>query len=249
MYVLDLFSGIGGFSLGLERAGMKTVAFCEIDPYCRKILAKHWPAVKIHDNIKQLDGKQYVGTIDVICGGFPCQDLSTAGRQAGISGKRSGLWGELHRIIGEVRPRYAIVENVTNLLAGERGAWFGRVLADLASLGYDAEWHCIPASYVGAPHRRDRVWIVAYPQCERLPRPWRCEQSSNTAAFPYREAERLVSAFQRNTLPFMCRGHDGVPSGMAKLAAHALGNAVMPQLAKIIGRSIIEYERQLAMAA
>jgi DNA (cytosine-5)-methyltransferase 1 len=157
MNVLDLFSGIGGFSLGLERAGMRTVAFCEIDPFCRKVLAKHWPSVPIHHDIAKLKGTD-VGAVDVICGGFPCQDISTAGRMVGMEGRRSGLWGEYARIISEVRPRFVIVENVSALLA--RG--LDVVLRDLAALGFDAEWHCIPASAVGAPHRRDRVWIVAH---------------------------------------------------------------------------------------
>lgn len=170
MNVLDLFSGIGGFSLGLERAGMKTTAFCEIDPFCRNVLVKHWPDVPIYEDVKNVTADQLKAdgiNVDVITGGFPCQDLSVAGKQAGIDGERSGLWSELARIIGEVRPQYAIVENVTNLLAGpseQRGGWFGRVLGDLASIGYDAEWHCIPASELGAHHHRDRVWIVGYPK-------------------------------------------------------------------------------------
>jgi DNA (cytosine-5)-methyltransferase 1 len=159
--VLDLFSGIGGFSLGLERAGMRTVAFCEIDHYCRLVLKKHWPSVKIYQDITTLFGCHLRDDgirPDVICGGFPCQDISIAGRGAGIEGSRSGLWSEYARIIGEVQPRYVIVENVSALL--NRG--LERVLGDLAALGFDAEWHCIPASAVGAPHRRDRVWIVAH---------------------------------------------------------------------------------------
>jgi DNA (cytosine-5)-methyltransferase 1 len=167
MYVLDLFSGIGGFSLGLERAGMKTIAFCEIDPYCRKVLAKHWPGVKIHEDVKQLDGNQYVGAVDVICGGFPCQDISVAGKGVGLSGERSGLWREYARLIRQIRPRYVIVENVAALLS--RG--MGDVLGDLAEIGYDAEWHCISAAYVGLPQLRDRIWIVAYPR-ERPLWPW-----------------------------------------------------------------------------
>jgi len=164
MNVLDLFSGIGGFSLGLERAGMRTVAFCEIDPSCRKVLAKHWPGVPCYQNIQTITGPDLIadgiGPIDLICGGFPCQDISLAGKGAGIEGRRSGLWSDYARIIGEVRPRYVIVENVAALL----GRGLDRVLADLAALGFDAEWHCIPASAIGAPHRRDRIWIVAYAQ-------------------------------------------------------------------------------------
>ncbi len=159
--VLDLFSGIGGFSLGLERTGgFETVAFCEIEEFPRRVLAKHWPGVPIHRDVRELKA-EHVGAIDVICGGFPCQDISTAGKGAGLAGERSGLWREYARLVGELRPRFVIVENVAALL----GRGLGTVLGDLAALGYDAEWHCIPASAVGAPHLRDRIWIVAYPNC------------------------------------------------------------------------------------
>ena len=166
MQVLDLFAGIGGFTLGLERAGFKTVAFCEIEPYAQKVLSKNWPGVPIYDDIRTITADRLVSDgigVDVITGGFPCQDISLAGNQAGIEGERSGLWTECARLIGELRPRYAIFENVTNLLNGERGDWFKRVLWDISALGYDAEWHCIPASELGAHHHRDRVWIIAYP--------------------------------------------------------------------------------------
>jgi len=160
--VLDLFSGIGGFSLGLERAGMRTVAFCEIDPFCRRVLAKHWPTVTCYGNVRTLTAARLRAdgiVADVICGGFPCQDISSAGKGVGIEGERSGLWKEYARIIGELRPHYVIVENVAALLS--RG--LDVVLRDLASIRYDAEWNCIPASAAGAPHRRDRLWLVAYP--------------------------------------------------------------------------------------
>ena len=163
MKVLDLFSGIGGFSLGLERAGMETIAFCEFEPHAQEVLRKHWPDVPIHSDVRKLDGKQYRGTVDVVTGGFPCQDLSTAGKQVGFSGERSSLYREMLRIISDCRPRYAIFENVTGLLTGESGRWFGQFLYDLAEIGFDAEWHCISASELGAYHHRDRVWIVAYP--------------------------------------------------------------------------------------
>ena len=168
--VLDLFSGIGGFSLGLEAAGMETIAFCEIDPFCRKVLNKHWPDVPIYTDVRELTNERLESDglfPDIITGGFPCQDISYAGKGAGIEGKRSGLWTELARIIGEVRPRYAVLENVSALLS--RG--LERVTGDLAEIGYDCEWHCIPASYVGAPHRRDRIWIIAYPNSDGSHKP------------------------------------------------------------------------------
>lgn len=156
--VLDLFSGIGGFSLGLERSGMQTIAFCEILPYCRAVLRKHWPGVPIFEDVRTLTAADVPG-VDVICGGFPCQDISVAGKGAGIEGERSGLWREYARLIGEIRPQYVIVENVAALL----GRGMGKVLGDLAEIGYDAEWNIIPAAAVGAPHQRERIWIVAHP--------------------------------------------------------------------------------------
>jgi DNA (cytosine-5)-methyltransferase 1 len=158
--VLDLFSGIGGFSLGLEAAGMQTAMFCEIEPYCRAVLAKHWPGVPIHDDVRTLDRvvvAQKTGPVDLVCGGFPCQNISVAGRGEGLEGDRSRLWFEYRRIIEEIAPRWVVIENVPAL----RSRGLDVVLGGLAALGYDAEWHCIPASAVGAPHRRDRVWIVA----------------------------------------------------------------------------------------
>ena len=169
---LDLFSGIGGFSLGLERAGIKTIAFCEFDKHAQKVLKKHWPDVPIYSDVRELTHERLksdgINGIDIITGGFPCQDISIAGKQAGIKeGTRSGLWSECARLVGEIRPKYAIFENVTALLSGEQGRWFQRVLFDLSEIGYDAEWHCIPASELGAHHHRDRVWIIAYPSIKR----------------------------------------------------------------------------------
>lgn len=158
MKVLDLFSGIGGFSLGLERAGMQTVAFCEVDPVCRRVLQKHWPDVPIFEDVKTLSAKDIHETIDVICGGFPCQDISVAGNGLGLAGERSGLWYEYRRLIEEIHPRYVIIENVAAL----RSRGLDEILRCVDALGYDAEWHCIPASSIGAPHQRDRIWIVAY---------------------------------------------------------------------------------------
>jgi DNA (cytosine-5)-methyltransferase 1 len=160
MTVGSLFAGIGGFDLGFERAGYDIRWQVEIDPWARAVLAKHWPHVYRHDDIRTA-GAHNLEAVDVLCGGFPCQDISLAGKGAGMGeGTRSGLWSEYARLIRELRPRYVVVENVAALLA--RG--LGRVLGDLAACGYDAEWDCIPAAAIGAPHRRDRLWLVAYPQ-------------------------------------------------------------------------------------
>jgi len=157
----ELFAGIGGFSLGLERAGMKCAWQVEIDPYARAVLNKHWPDVRRHDDVRTFPPTHthtHDFSVDLICGGFPCQDISVAGKGAGLTGERSGLWHEFARIVGVLRPRYVVVENVAALL----GRGMDVVLGTLSTLGYDAEWHVIPASAVGAPHRRERVWIVAY---------------------------------------------------------------------------------------
>ena len=154
---LDLFYGIGGFALAARWAGLQTIQFVELDPYCQRVLKKNFPDVPIHDDITTLDGTQFKD-IFLITGGFPCQDISIAGKGAGLDGERSGLWTELHRIIGEVRPHYALIENVPALTF--RGG--ARVIGDLAEIGYDCEWQIVGADDVGAPHRRKRIWIVAY---------------------------------------------------------------------------------------
>lgn len=155
----SLFAGIGGMDLGLERSGMVCRWQVEIDGYCRRVLAKHWPDVARYGDIRRVSGEG-LERVDLICGGFPCQDISQAGRGAGIDGERSGLWAEYIRLVRVLRPRYVLVENVAALL----GRGIDRVLGDLAASGYDAEWDCIPAAAVGAPHRRDRLFIVAYAQ-------------------------------------------------------------------------------------
>ena len=184
MKVLDLFSGIGGFSVGLERAGFETVAFCEPNPFCQAILKKHWPTVPVYEDVRELSAERLANdgiAFDAICGGFPCQDISVAGKGAGLAGARSGLWWEFHRLIAETKPKWVIAENVSAL----RSRGLDEVLGSLAALGYDAEWHCIPASAVGAPHRRDRIWIVAYPNGQQQqPMLSRCGVEGSRAIAP-----------------------------------------------------------------
>lgn len=165
----SLFAGIGGLDLGLERAGMTCAWQVEIDPWARRVLAKHWPGVRRWDDVRtfppdtdsQFDSQSTL-SVDLICGGFPCTDISCAGKRAGLAGKQSGLWHEFARIVRVLRPRYILVENVSALLT--RG--LDAVLGTLAADGYDAEWACIPAASLGAPHIRDRVFVVAHSRCE-----------------------------------------------------------------------------------
>jgi len=238
--VLDLFSGLGGFSLGLERTGgFDPVAFCEIAPFPRSVLARHWPNVPIFDDIRNLTAARLNAQgiyPNVIVGGFPCQDISTSGSREGLNGERSGLWWEFARLIGEIRPRYVILENSPELL----DRWLGDILGALASFGLHAEWHCIPASAVGAPHRRDRVWIIAYAPGERQPRQRGLIQSLNSTPDAYREASGFVRAVQGGSLPFMCGRHDGVSVRLAADELHALGNAVVPQIPELIGNAILQ---------
>ena len=165
MRVLDLFSGIGGFSLGLESAGMQTIGFCEIEPFPRAVLEKHWPGVPIHDDVRTLSAESvsWLRTeaergIDLICGGFPCQDISVAGKGAGLKGSRSGLWYEYLRLVQELRPRWVLAENVGAL----RTRGYDEIAGGLEAEGY-AVWPLVVGAWaVGAPHRRERVWIVAH---------------------------------------------------------------------------------------
>ena len=157
MKVLDLFSGIGGFSLGLEWAGMETIAMCEKDKFCRQVLAKHWPDITIHEDIRDLNGKDYKGSIDVVCGGFPCQPFSVAGKQLGKADDRH-LWPEMLRVIKESAPAWVIGENVSGFV---RMA-LDDVCSDLEGEGYRVQSFIIPACAVEAHHRRDRCWVVAY---------------------------------------------------------------------------------------
>lgn len=230
---LDLFSGIGGFALGLQWAGSyETIGFCEIDKAAQKVLKKHWPSVPIYDNVKTLKGSD-IGAVDIITGGFPCQDISLAGKGAGLYGKRSGLWFEFHRLIKETRPKWVIAENVSML----RSRGLDQVLRSLFEIGYDAEWHCIPASAVGAPHRRDRIWIIAYPN-----------NNGQSTGSVYDETPRLSITIKNGRWPRWSgepkdvRMANGLSRGMDRIKQ--LGNAIVPQIAQIISESILDYEKR-----
>lgn len=235
--VCSLFSGIGGLDLGLERAGMKVVSQCEIDPYARRVLAKHWPNVPCHDDVTTREYTE--GEADVVCGGFPCQDVSNAGKRAGLSAPRSGLYLHSIRAIRVVRPKYGVLENVAALLGGG----LDRVLGDLAEIGYGAEWLCVSGRDVGAPHQRERVFIVAHNGKERVQR-FIQRPIPRFPEFSWCEDVRGVEDLRnRPSIPQpLIRGtSDGVPSWMDRLGG--LGNAVIPQVAEIVGRAIVVHHK------
>jgi DNA (cytosine-5)-methyltransferase 1 len=293
----SLFSGIGGLDLGLERAGMNVIWQSEIDPYACRVLKKHWPEVPNHGDIKQIDWSR-VERPAVICGGYPCQPFSTAGNRKGEEDPRH-LWPWVRQAISELRPRYAILENVR----GHLSLGGTTVIADLAAIGYDAEWRIVSAASVGAAHRRDRIIIVAYPndagphsaqvnpaetgqyaqrglggcgqdvaypngtpgqqQCKReIQEPnigRRGTNVANTQSSVKRNSEshgvctvygqatelgkqgwdsRSISSWWE-TEPDVGRVADGVPARVDRL--RGLGNAVVPQVAEVIGRLVVEH--------
>jgi DNA (cytosine-5)-methyltransferase 1 len=252
----SLFSGIlvGGLELGLERAGLGPVLWqAEIDPFCRRVLAKHWPAARRYVDVREVDGS--AARVDVLCGGFPCQDLSYAGKGAGLAGERSGLWTEYARIVRDLRPKYVVVENVSALL----GRGMGDVLGDLAALGYDAFWDCVPAAAVGAHHRRDRVFIlaVAHAHADRLEDVWSGALLDGLGKARWHDADGRGDPWPRiapqghvpmwerlpaDAQPAVCRGADRAARRMDRDRLTALGNAVVPQVAEVIGSAIVAAE-------
>ncbi|MBA2683246.1 MAG: DNA cytosine methyltransferase [Gemmatimonadaceae bacterium] len=242
----SLFSGIiGGLELGLERAGLGPVIFqCELDPFCRRVLAKHWPTVTRFEDVTQ---PRHYPHVDIICGGFPCTDVSSAGKRRGLGGAKSGLWHHFARVLEQVRPRYVVVENVTS---GAR-AWLPTVRRQLCALGYDSTAYGISAADVGAPHLRRRIFVVAHAdgaQREGDRRPRRAATKLADArddghARHARDADRDREPAQPGASawaapPVFRDVDDGVPDRLARL--RALGNAVVPQCAEVIGRIILE---------
>ena len=237
MRVLDLFSGIGGFSLGLERAGMETVAFCEYDKKCRQVLKKHWPDVPQYEDVRTLTKEQLdndgITDIGLICGGYPCQPFSTAGKRQGEADDRA-LWKEYFRLVKEIRPTWVIAENV----AGHISMGIDNVLADLEGEDYAVQTFVIPACAVDAWHRRDRAWIIAHTD-----RHGRRERFSQGEVQRQRDREiQFTRGFERwpgrsnLPAPTLCGAHDGVPGKVDRLKQ--LGNAVVPQIPEMIGRAI-----------
>lgn len=231
----SLFAGIGGLDLRFERAGMTCRWQVEIDDYATKVLAKHWPNVHRERDIREC-GAHNLERVDVICGGFPCQDISQAGTLAGLSGRRSGLFYEAIRVVRELQPRILVLENVAALLI--RG--MDSVLRELAEIGLDAEWCCIPAAGVGAPHVRDRVFVAAYPNSIMERSRVRIFDANNwvgpVSPGEYRERAKALG-WEMEAAPRVSRVDDGISSGVDR--RRCLGNAVVPQVAEWIGRRVV----------
>jgi DNA (cytosine-5)-methyltransferase 1 len=233
MKVLDLFAGIGGFSLGLEKnKGFETGRFCEMDKHAQLILRKHWPKVEISSDVTKMSIK--TGEFQVISGGFPCQDISFAGKQKGLKGERSGLWKEFLRLIKEGKPEYALIENVEHL----KKKGLGVVLKDLFELGYDCEWYCLTGNSVGLPHQRRRIFAIAYPHRDLIdekaqivmPKSLYARLSSNL-----QKDDRNIMSLPRVVLDDLNKKDEKTRKERIK----RLGNSIIPRISEIIGKAIL----------
>jgi DNA (cytosine-5)-methyltransferase 1 len=236
---LALFAGAGGGILGGKLLGWRTVCAVERDAYAAQVLAQRQndgilEPFPIWSDVESFDGKPWRGIVDVVSGGFPCQDISVAGKGVGITGKRSGLWSEMARIIGEVRPRFAFIENSPALV--NRG--LDRVLADLASMGFDAEWGVLSAADVGAPHLRERIWIVAYSKRFRQQSKGKFHDAKHTAAFEDWEADWFKRLLLGKSVPYVCRENHDMADSMDRLKA--IGNGQVPIVAATAFRLLSE---------
>lgn len=237
----SLFSGIGGFELGLERAipNLETVWQVEQDKFCQKVLKKHWPNAVLFDDVKTV-GKHNLEPVDILCGGFPCQDISTAGLGKGLKGEKSGLWFEMLRIIGELRPKIIVLENVAAITF--RG--LKTVISGLTENGYGVEWQIISARQFGAPHLRKRWFAVAYPDKvddkKHTCNPCTMEKTSLLKCGNSKnERVHITNYWEKNpNMSGLCSLDDGIPDRLAKL--RSLGNAIVPQCSEYIGMHILK---------
>lgn len=240
----SLFAGIGGIDLGLERAGMRVKWQVEIDPFCQRILAKHWPDVKRYGGIKELSGTE-LESVDLVCGGFPCQDVSQAAyHPAGFAGQRTGLFWEFARLLRILRPKYVLMENVPGLI--DDG--LSEVLGELASIGYDAEWEVLQANWFCLPHIRKRLFVVAYP----MRFGWGIfepiyQSDVEDAQRRFKDQNLLFTGNDWDSWEVLAenlRKDNGPPSRVDRNRITRIGNAVVPQVAEYIGKLIIEADRR-----
>ena len=228
----SLFSGIGAIEIGFEKAGFRTEWFIECDEYAKSVLQKRFPGVTIYSDIKKVNFGE-VTKVTILTGGFPCQDISKSGKGDGIEGHRSSLWSYYKEAIRKIRPKYAFIENVPTL--SSRG--LNIVLADLAEIGYDAEWMCISASTIGANHRRERLFIIAYPY------DFRCLDRTDEGSMVRQGRQafnEIIPCFGWQTQPPICRVDDGTPNRVDRLKC--LGNSVLPQIVELFALAIKEFD-------
>lgn len=253
---LDLFSGLGGFTLGLDRAGIDTVAFCEIDPPCQAVLKHHWPKIPIFADITKITFNkiQFEGVtnkIDIICGGYPCTGHSVAGKKKGFENEKSSLWREYHRLAREIKPRYCIIENSHNL----RSTGLAEILQAFHEIGYNAEWQIISAYSVGAPHQRERIYIVFWRGDIPYPYPFRYweadpQKAETTQGWWAKRRIKRDSVFGKipQAQSRVLQLTDGIPEQLVKVEEYKiamLGNALVPQIPELIGRALVEHEESL----
>lgn len=243
----SLFSGIGGFDLASQWMGWDNVFHCEIKEDCRNVLKYYWPKAYSHEDITNTDFSIYRGTIDVLTGGFPCQDASIAKQwgqgQKGLQGERTGLLYSMVRAIKEVRPRYVVAENVSNILETNGGSDFSTILTELSAMGYNAEWRVCHASDVGAPHHRARLYLVAYPLSIRLHEGETffsnvSEKTSQKPWFAYGTSLPIVRAGKWDGEPPILCLDNGISGRLVRKALHAYGNAIIPEIAYRIFKAI-----------
>jgi len=249
----SLFSGIGGFDLAAEWMGWENIFHCEFDKEKQIQLKKNFKKSESHGDITQTDFTIYRGSIDILTGGFPCQDASIAKQdgkgQQGLQGSRTGLFYEMCRAIDEIRPKYIVAENVANILKTNGGSDFRRILTELAGMGYNAEWRVCRASEVGAPHHRARLYLVAYSDSVRLQpaKSFFSYVSAQTSSFSWKPSGTIIQISRGNSWntepPFLCVD-DGIPSKLVRKQLHGYGNAIVPQVALQIFKSIQEYDNK-----
>lgn len=241
MRFISLFAGIGGFDLGFERAGMTCVAQVEIDEWCQRVLKKHWPDVPKFGDIKDV-GKRNLPAAELVCGGFPCQDIAPgSSTRQGLQGNRSGLWYEFYRVVCEIKPRWVVVENSSNLISSNNGDDFGEILRSMAAIGYDAEWAVLSASAMGAYHQRKRAFLLAYDN--KIYGQARLGYILDQKKVFATGREECQSAWLQAPSDFI-GVDDGIPSGAYRHRVEMLGNAVVPQVAEFIGKMIMEIENE-----
>jgi DNA (cytosine-5)-methyltransferase 1 len=245
----SLFAGIGGFDLGFERAGMECAWQVEIDEYCRRVLAKHWPNVPKYKDVRNV-GKHNLRTVDVICGGFPCQDVSLANsNRQGFDGERSSLWFEFSRIVCEIHPGWVVVENTPGLLSSNDGRDIRDIYWEFSKMGYNARQLFLPAVLFGMPHLRERVFIVAHAKSKRCGAPMFLfgEYPKSNSDFRFRASIKrdLHGCYRKFPAAGILRVGNGFPTELDKCRIKALGNAVIPQIAEWIGRRIMAVESEV----